>query len=198
MQHAPFVRRGQARAQLARDFDRFILRKPSDAAQQRRQVLAVDVLHGQEVPPVDLAGVVDPAHVRVRHLPGQPDLAQEALEPARVARQIVGQEFERHLLPELQVVGPVDLAHAAPPEQTDDAVAAGEDDAGGEAGRVAGIGRSARAGGARPGPEGVRGRRGRQNVFRPARGTEATPRGGFAGADTARVQGRSLAETRAS
>ena len=48
MQHAALVRRREAGAELPRDLDRLVLRQPADAPQQRRQVLAVDVLHREE------------------------------------------------------------------------------------------------------------------------------------------------------
>ena len=104
----------------------------ADALQQRRQVLAVDVLHRQEVLPVDLADVVDAADVRMRELPRDADFGEEALAADRIARQRARQELQRDRLSELEVVGAVDLAHAAAAEQADDAVAVGEDDAGGE------------------------------------------------------------------
>ncbi len=55
-----------------------------------------------------------------------PHLGVEALEAARRPRRASGQELERDRLAELQVVGAVDLAHAAAAEQPDDAVALGE------------------------------------------------------------------------
>ena len=81
------VRRGQPRAELPRDLDRLVLREPADAAQQRGQVFAVDVLHREEVPPVDLADVVDAADVGVRDLAGEAHLGVEALDPGRARRR---------------------------------------------------------------------------------------------------------------
>ena len=49
----------------------------------------------------------------------------------------LGQELQRDRLPELQVVGAVDLAHAAAPDEADDAVALDEERAGVEARAVA-------------------------------------------------------------
>ena len=45
---AALVRRGEAGADLARDLERALLGEAADALQQRREVLAVDVLHRQE------------------------------------------------------------------------------------------------------------------------------------------------------
>ena len=51
MDDVAFVRGGQARADLARDLERAVFGETADAAQQRREVLAVDVLHRQERAP---------------------------------------------------------------------------------------------------------------------------------------------------
>ena len=66
------VGRGQTGAELPRDLHRLVLRQAADAAQQRRQVLAVDVLHREEVLAVDLADVVDAADVGVGDLAARP------------------------------------------------------------------------------------------------------------------------------
>ena len=50
----------------------------------------------------------------------------EPREPAGVGGERFGQELERHRLAERQIVGAIDLAHAAAAEQADDAIAAGE------------------------------------------------------------------------
>ena len=84
VQHAFRVRGRQPGAQLPRDLDPFVDRQPADALQQRRQVLAVHVLHRQIQLAVRLADVVDAAHVRVRELPRQPHfVAQPLRAPAR-------------------------------------------------------------------------------------------------------------------
>ncbi len=79
------------------------------------------------MPAAGLADVVDAADVGVRHLSGVPHFRMEALEESGVLLQLPGEELERHRLAELQVVRAIDLAHAAPPEQTRDAVAVGQD-----------------------------------------------------------------------
>ena len=127
MEDAPLVRRGQPGAELPRDLERLVLGQPADAAQQRRQVLAVHVLHREEQLAVDLADVVDAADVRVRHLPRGAHLVVELREPRRIVRERRRQELQRDRLAEPQVVGAIDLAHAAAPEQADDAIAAVED-----------------------------------------------------------------------
>ncbi len=126
VQHALVVGRGQPGAQLAGDLDRLVLGQAADAAQQRRQILAVDVFHRQVVVPLGFANVEHPTDVRVRHLARRPHLVEQELQRGGVGRQLVGQELQRHRLAELEIVGPVDLAHAAAAEQADDPVAPGD------------------------------------------------------------------------
>ena len=123
------MRRRESGAELPGDLDRLFLRKVANPAQEGRQVLAVDVLHRQEMLPVDFAGVVNPADVGVGDLARGPHLVEEALETLGLRVESWRQELEGDRLPELEVVGPVDFPHAPPPQQADDAVAAGEHDA---------------------------------------------------------------------
>ena len=139
MQHAGFVRRGQSRANLPRDLHGFVLRQPADAPQQRRQVLAVDELHRQKVQAVDVADVVHATDVGVRDLTPDADFRVKARERLGVEADRFRQKLQRDRLFEAQVIGLVDLAHPAFTEETDDAVAAGEDGAGHKA--LAGTGR---------------------------------------------------------
>ena len=120
------VRGGQAGTDLSRDLERALLGETSDAAQERRQILAVDVLHRQERAALDLVDVVDAAHVRVRHLPRHPDFGVQLRQPGGIAIDAGRQEFERDRLSELDVVGTIDLAHAAFAEALDDPVAFAE------------------------------------------------------------------------
>ena len=130
MEDALLVRRVQARAELARDLDGLVDGETPDPLEERREVFAVDVLHREEMAPFDLADVVDAADVRVRDLPREPDLRMEAREEALVGRDGLGQELQGDRLPELQVVGAIDLAHAALSEKPDDPVALAEHGAG--------------------------------------------------------------------
>jgi hypothetical protein len=100
MQDPALVRRGDAGAQLVRELDRFVLRNAPDAAEQRRQILAVHVFHREEAAAAGLAEVVQAADVLVRHWSR-------------------GAEFVVELR---EVVGAVDLAHAAAAEQRDEPV----------------------------------------------------------------------------
>ena len=89
----------------------------------------VEELHREERDPplrsLVKAEVEDPADVRVRHLPGEEDLAAEALAGLLLARG--AQRSEGDDGAELEVLGLVDVAHAAAPEGATDAVAARED-----------------------------------------------------------------------
>ena len=94
-------------------------------------ILAVDVLHREEVEPLDHPEVVDAADMRMRDLPCDPYLVAE---PGEGGLAHVGgrEELEGDRLVEDQIVGAVDLAHAALAEPSEDAVAAGEHRAGNE------------------------------------------------------------------
>ena len=127
---AAIVRGGEAGAHLARHFDGAVLGEAADAAEQRRQILAVDVFHREEGVPLVLADVVDAAHVRVRDLPREPHFGVQLHQARGIAIHHLRQELQRDGLPELEIVGAIDLAHPAFPEASDDAVADVEDGAG--------------------------------------------------------------------
>ena len=165
MQHALVVRRREPGAELARDLDRLVLRKPPDAPQERRQVLAVDVLHREEVPSLDLADVVDAADVRMRDAARVAHLGVEAFDPGGLRRQLFRQELQGDRLPEFQIVGAVDLAHASAADEPDDAETLAEDGPGRESAAIErwGGGETTDRAIRRAPPErGLRGRRGRQ------------------------------------
>ena len=97
----------------------------ADAEQQRGKVFAIDVFHGQEVLPIDLADVVNATDVRVGHLQGGADFVEKSIQPRLVLLQSGRQELEGNRLAELEVVGTIDFTHAAASEQADDAVTIG-------------------------------------------------------------------------
>ena len=130
MQHAAFVCRGQSGAELSCDVERLVLGQPADASQQRGHILAVDVLHRQEGQAVGLADAVHPADVLVRDLAGEPHLVVELGQAHGIAFERRRQELQRERLPEFEVVGPIDLAHAALPESRDDAIPLADHSAG--------------------------------------------------------------------
>ena len=87
MQNTFGVRGGQARAQLARDFDGFVGRQAADAAQQRSQVFAIHVLHRQVRLAVDFAEIVNAADIGVRDLARDADFVVEARQSGWIARR---------------------------------------------------------------------------------------------------------------
>ncbi len=131
MDDAFLVDRGQSRAEVACDLEGLVRRQPSDPRQERLQVLAVDVLHGQEGLVLDLHDVVEAAHARMGHLAAESDLAVEPLED--FGRQRAPDELQGDGLAELEVVRAVHLAHAAPAQPRHHAVARGQDRARSEA-----------------------------------------------------------------
>jgi hypothetical protein len=117
------VRRREPGADLPRDFDGLVLRQAADAPEQRRQILAVHVLHRQEQQAVRFADVVDTTDVRMRNLPRRPRFVVKLRQLLRILFQRRRQELQRDRLTETEIVGAVDLAHPAAPEQANHAVA---------------------------------------------------------------------------
>ncbi|MFN8094860.1 MAG: hypothetical protein U0599_22040 [Vicinamibacteria bacterium] len=124
VQDAGLVGGGEPRADLPRDLEGLVLGQAADAPGERGHVLAVDVLHREEVLAVRLADVEDAAHRGVRDLAREAHLLVEAGEGGAVPGEGRRQELQRHRLGQLEVVGPVDLPHPAPAEEADDPVAA--------------------------------------------------------------------------
>lgn len=117
MQHALVVCRGKSRAQFARDLDRFVSGQASDAEQQAAEVFPIHIFHRKERGAVDFADIVNAADVGMRNL-------------ARDAHFGVGAR-EQSGRKQLQVARAINFAHAALPDESDDAVALGEHGAGG-------------------------------------------------------------------
>ena len=74
MQQSAIMRGGQTGADLVRGLQSLVRGQAADAAQQRREILAVDVLHGEKVLAIDLADVVDTTDIGMRNLAGIPHL----------------------------------------------------------------------------------------------------------------------------
>ena len=127
VQDAAFVRSRHPRADLPGDLDRLFLREAPDAAQQRRQILAVHVLHRQKRAAAGVADVVGAADVAMGDRARDADFVVELRKARGIVNEMIGEKLERDCLSELEVVGPVDLAHAAAPQERDNAEAAGED-----------------------------------------------------------------------
>ena len=146
MQHAALVRGRQTGADLARKLDGFILGQPADAADQRGEVLAIEVFHRKEVRSFDEADIVDAADVGVRNLAGDAHFVAESRQ-RRFAHVGTAQKLQRHGLIEDQILSPIHLAHAAPSEHAEDPVSARQHRTGGKPAFVrAGGGRTAEDG----------------------------------------------------
>jgi len=124
--HTAFVYCGETGAHLMRDGERPIFRKPADAAEERREVLSVHVLHRDERVSFDFIDVVDAADVGMRHLPGHSHFGVQLGEPCGIFIYIGRQELQRDRLPEFQVVGAIDLSHSATSETLDDSITSAE------------------------------------------------------------------------
>ena len=85
MDDAAIVRGGEPGADLPRELDRAVLREAADAAEQRREILAVHVFHREERVALEFADVVDAADVRVRHLPRHPHFGVELRQARGIA-----------------------------------------------------------------------------------------------------------------
>jgi hypothetical protein len=66
------------------------------------------------------------ADIGMRDEPCRADFTATAVEPCRVARESCTQDLESPGLAEQEIVGPVDLTHAAAPQQRNDSIARGD------------------------------------------------------------------------
>ena len=126
MQNALGMGRCQSGTKMACDVERFVGWKASDPPQQGSEIFAVDVLHGEERLAVDVAHVVHPANIGMGDPSRHPHFVAEAFQQTFVAGGFVRQKLHRDALSERQVVGAVNLAHAAFAEQRNDPVASGQ------------------------------------------------------------------------
>ena len=110
MEHPLLVSRGKPGAKLTGNLEAALFREAADASQERAEVLAFDIFHREEIAPVDFADVVHPAHIAMRHLPGDPHFLVEECKPVRIRLEIVGQELERDFLVEREILNAKDLA----------------------------------------------------------------------------------------
>ena len=100
MENALGVGRGQSRAEMACNVERFVGREPADAPQQRSQIFAVDVFHGEKCLALDLAHVIHSANVGMRNSPCHAHFVAKAFEQCLIASGIVRQKLHRHRLAE--------------------------------------------------------------------------------------------------
>src|SRR5215469_12170952 len=85
MEHAFVVGGSESGAEPARDLQRFVVRKPSDTSQERTQILAIHVLHGEKDESVSLADVVNAADVGMRDAACDADFVVKAFKSAFIA-----------------------------------------------------------------------------------------------------------------
>ncbi len=95
-----------------------------DATQQRAEVLALDVLHGEELKALDFTDVVYPTNVGMSDLTGHAHFAPKPFERVSVVCELIGKKLQGDGLIESEVVGMVHLTHATFSHSLDDAVAA--------------------------------------------------------------------------
>jgi len=100
VQDALFVSGLNAGAELPRDLHRLVSGQTADAAQQRREILAVDVLHREVVLAVGLADVENAADVGVGYLARGANFGEETVQPAFVVFEPRRQKLERDGLAE--------------------------------------------------------------------------------------------------
>ncbi len=87
------------------------------------QILAFDVLHGDELDAIGLAQIKNANHVFVRDLPRENQFLLEAPEYFRIGGHVGANHFDGNLAFQLFVVGLVNGAHSALAEQTHDFIA---------------------------------------------------------------------------
>ena len=133
MEHAAVVRGGESRADLPRELERALLRESG-----RCGAAATRDLRRRRTPST---GRCAPRPRRCRRrgrrsgaTPAAPSAPRCAAASSRAgsAIDLLGQELQRDRLTELEVVGAIDLAHPAPAEAPDDAIAGVEQGAGRE------------------------------------------------------------------
>ena len=146
MNHAAFVRSGQTCANLPGDLDGFVAGKSADSPDQRSEILAIDVLHGQKWNTVGISDIKYAADIGMRDLPRDAHLRMEPRERAGVLGQAGRKKLDRHDLAELEVFGAIDFAHAAAAGECHDTIAVRDDLPGGEPAAANGIGARHRTG----------------------------------------------------
>ncbi len=119
--------RGVERAgDLGDDVHRAAGVETAGGADERPQVRAVDVAHGDVERALVLARVVDRDHVGVIDRGGEAGLGHEALAEADVLGEVRGDQLERDGAIEIELDSAIDHAHAAAAGDADDAMT-GED-----------------------------------------------------------------------
>src|SRR5262249_38139543 len=104
-------------ASLPNDFDGFGSGKFSVIEDQAPQVIALDVLHGDELDAFACTEVVDANHIAVHNLMGEQELLLETRQNGGIRSQLRTDQLKRNKTVELAISSLVDRAHAAFAEQ---------------------------------------------------------------------------------
>ncbi len=121
---APGVCRVEGRGELADQVDRALRREPPLTTQQRSQVRALHVAHGNEQLAVGFTGLVDRHDVGVVDRRRQPRLGVKPRPERLVGSEGRGYQLQRDATPETQVHRTEDDAHAAATQHRLDAIRA--------------------------------------------------------------------------
>jgi hypothetical protein len=111
---------------LVRGFQSLVGGQATDAAQQGGKILTVDVLHGEKMLAVYLTDVVNAAHIGMRDLAGIANFSMKAGKSRGIVLQGSGKQLESDNVAEFEILGAVNLAHAAAPQQSHDSIAFNE------------------------------------------------------------------------
>ncbi len=113
-------------ADLLHHCDGLLGREFSLAAQERAEVVAIDVFHADEADTIRLAQVVNADHVLVRDIAGENELLLEAQQNRGISCQLGPDDLERDQAVQFAVAGLVHGPHTALSEHTQDFVASAE------------------------------------------------------------------------
>ena len=98
----------------------------ANPSQQSREIFAIDILHRQEMYWIAinkrLSNVIYAADIGMRDITRRSNLTMKAGEYGAVIGKSRREKFERDQLMKRQILGLVDLAHAAAAEKTDNPV----------------------------------------------------------------------------
>jgi len=120
---AVLVRGGETCAKLACDLEALVGGQPANAPEQGGKIFSIHVFHGEKNAAVGFTDVEDPADVGMRDLAGKTHFGVEALQSIFIPGKRYREELERNGLAEFQIIGAVNLAHAAFADKRDDTVA---------------------------------------------------------------------------
>src|SRR5215470_226149 len=123
MNHAHTVCGIERKAYLLHDCHGLFGRKLLAPMNQRAQVMALDVFHGDELHAITFAEVVDADNVSMRNALREPQFLLEALDDGPMPGEVRANYFESDEAIEFQIASLVDGPHAALPERLQNLVA---------------------------------------------------------------------------